>query len=331
MRFKRLRKNFRGLSARFRRLPADLRDPKRRADAIRLIICTVCIAVIAASGAYSAHWLFNLERIERESERYSQMYVPSEETYAPASVTPEPAQTPAASPDPLPEVVDIPLATPDADTIILALPDAPQPQASFAELLSFNEDTIGFLEIGDLVSLPVVQKLNDNEYYLTHTFAREEGSEGALFLDGLNRLTPEDDCLIVYGHNMHNGTMFGSLKQLLQLSALQNCAAVSFDTIYQNYAYVPFAVFSASMDANDANYFDVRQFVFDEASFELFVLRLKNRSKFDIPVDVTYGDHLLLLVTCDSSGNDGRLIVALRRLRDGETETDAVGWLAQAR
>lgn len=229
-----------------------------------------------------------------------------------------------------PVVSDVLLPTPDSGTLVLALETPPPVQESFSELLGYNADTLGFLQIGDIVSLPVVQRVNDNEYYLTHTFSGAESAEGALFLDGMNLLVPEDDCLIVYGHNMQNGTMFGDLKLYRELYFLRGCPPVAFDTIYENRLYAPFAVFIASMEAGDASYFDVRQFVFDESDFNAFVSSLRARSEYDVPIDVRYGDSLLLLVTCDNAEADGRLIVAFRALREDETSESVAELLAQA-
>ena len=229
-----------------------------------------------------------------------------------------------------PVVNDVLLPTPDSGTLVLALETPPPVQESFSELLGYNADTVGFLQIDDIVSLPVVQRVNDNEYYLTHTFSGAESAEGALFLDGMNLLVPEDDCLIVYGHNMQNGTMFGDLKLYRELYFLRGCPPVAFDTIYENRLYAPFAVFIASMEAGDASYFDVRQFVFDESNFNAFVSSLRARSEYDVPIDVQYGDSLLLLVTCDNAEADGRLIVAFRALREDETPEAVAALLAQA-
>ena len=70
----------------------------------------------------------------------------------------------------------------------------------------------------------------------------------------------------------------------------------------------------------------MRQFIFDETTFELFTLKMQTRSIYDIPVDVRYGDNLLLLVTCDYTNTSGRFILCLRQLRDDESE-DAM-WAA---
>ncbi len=259
------------------------------------------------------------------------------ETVAPSAVPEDGISTAMPAETAVPEaeisepvVNDVLLPTPDSGTLVLALETPPPVQESFSELLGYNADTVGFLQIDDIVSLPVVQRVNDNEYYLTHTFSGAESAEGALFLDGMNLLVPEDDCLIVYGHNMQNGTMFGDLKLYRELYFLRGCPPVAFDTIYENRLYAPFAVFIASMEAGDASYFDVRQFVFDESNFNAFVSSLRARSEYDVPIDVQYGDSLLLLVTCDNAEADGRLIVAFRALREDETPESVAALLAQA-
>ena len=301
---------------RIARIPRDLRNPERRDAAVRRLISLICAAILILGGLYTVLWTRNRDRILRESEQYSQLYTASTATPAPEiSATAAPAVTDA----PLPQVDDVPLSAPDGDTLLLTLPTAPPVQDSFSALLAENPETVGFLKIGSIVSLPVVQRENDNNHYLNHTFSGDESAEGALFLDGMNRLVPEDDCLIVYGHNMHNGTMFGNLRMYLNRDFFRSSDLISFDTIYENRQYVPFAAFNASMSADSSSYFDVRQFIFDETSFDTFVLKLQSRSEFDVPVDVQYGDRLLLLVTCDYSQDDGRFILALRALRDGET------------
>lgn len=337
-------------------------DPSPRARRHRLF-CLACALIMLACIAYAASYFAEESRVRQEGETYRAMYSPAPlDTEAPAATataspsptqaatptpgatatpttiptpdataTPAPTAAPTASPTPtpLPLVEDVPLPTPNEDTIVFSLPTEPPPQESFAELLRYNPDTVGFLTIGETVDLPVVQRENDNEYYLTHAYSGEEAREGALFLDGANRLSDEN--LIVYGHNMRNGTMFGELSSFGEREFLLKNAVVRFDTLYENALYVPFAMFEASMDENDGHYFDVRQIVFDETSFELFVLKLRGRSVFDVPVEVEYGDQLLTLVTCSYNDDDGRYIVALRKLREGETEEEMRALMAEAR
>lgn len=249
------------------------------------------------------------------------MAVPVDEPIPSDAAAPSPTPAPATGPDAdMPVAVDEPIPTPDGDTLVIALPTAPPVQQSFAALLAANPDTVGFLDVEGMLSLPVVQRPNDNEYYLDHSFEGAKAAEGTLFLDGMNRLIPEDDCLIVYGHNMKNRTMFGRLSAYADVGHLRQHPVVRFDTIYENRSYVAFAAFSASMVQGDPRYFDVRNFIFDADGFDRFVLKLQSRSRFQSPIDVRYGDKLLLLVTCDYSSLEGRFILALRQLRPDENE-----------
>lgn len=213
-----------------------------------------------------------------------------------------------------------PYATPDADTLVLALETAAPVQESFSGLLQLNPETVGYLSVGQDISLPVVQRKNDNTFYLNHNFEGEESNAGTLFLDGSNLLAPEDSCLIVYGHNMKNGSMFHKLLEYESYAHLSQNPLIYFDTIYKNRVYAPFAVFSASMDAGGKNYIDIRRFDLDEYSFDPFIERMRSLSLLDIPVDVRYGDSVLLLVTCEYTYDNGRFVLALRALRDGESE-----------
>lgn len=308
---------------------------------LRQLIILLCAIIILCGGIYTAVWYADRARIQEKSEEYSQLYQPVV-TPAPTPALPTASPTPTAAPtdvptriptsEPLPAVHDQPIATPDSDTIVISLPTEPPVQDSFSDLLKLNSETIGFLRIDDLISLPVVQRENDNAFYLDHNFEQAEASEGTLFLDGMNRLIPEDDCLIIYGHNMHNGTMFGELDRYDELDFLKAHPTVQFDTLYENRTYVPIAAFPASMNPDSGSYFDVRQIVFDNAAdFDLFLMRLKSRSVLDIPVDAYYGDRLLLLVTCDYTKDDGRFILALRQLRSGETKAEAAGYIANSK
>ena len=254
-------------------------------------------------------------------------------TAAPAT-TPAPTAVPAASPTPPPTIPDTPsptagfaiavdatrapLATADPDTLVMTMETPPPVQESFGALLAANAETIGFLTIEDVLSLPVVQRPNDNEFYLNHSLDLEESTGGTLFLDGANLLIPEDDCLIVYGHNMRNGTMFRPLVEYEDASFLKEHALIRFDTLYENRVYAPFAALTVTADPDSSRYLNLRQFSFDRAGFDLFIRSLRTLSVWDSPIDVEYGDRVLLLVTCEYTHDNGRFVLALRARRGDE-------------
>lgn len=342
------------LLERYKAIPRQLHHPsvRERSKAQRLIALTICVPLMLVCAGYMLCWQVEKTRIEADNASYSALYKPAETASATAPVptvsptatppitgaprlTPSPTptempaepttlpaeETPAAEPT-FEVAVDatlIPRVTPDADTLVYSIPTAPPVQSSFADLLALNPETVGFLSIGDSISLPVVQRKNDNSFYLTHGFDGESSDAGALFLDGSNLLIPEDDNLLIYGHNMRNGTMFHALSGYGELDFFKQHALVRFDTIYEDRTYVPFAAFTATVDPDGADSLDVRQFLFDEDSFDLFVYRIGKLSLYNSPVELEYGDHLLLLVTCEYTHDNGRFIVALRQMRDDET------------
>lgn len=84
----------------------------------------------------------------------------------------------------------------------------------FQKLLSINKDIVGWISIPELdLEYPVTQG-EDNEYYLHHAYNKEPNFAGSIFLDFRNHADFQDQNTILYGHNMLNSSMFGSLKHL---------------------------------------------------------------------------------------------------------------------
>lgn len=204
----------------------------------------------------------------------------------------------------------------------------------FAELWEINPDLIGWLTAGDAVDEPVVYR--DNEYYLDHSFYQSYSASGTVFADIENAAWNTDRYVILYGHNMRNGSMFGKLNNYRELDYIQEYPLVTFDTISGDVAqnYVPFAVFDASMLTSDQNYFHLRRFeeyqTGDEARVQAFLDEISARSLFNIPVEVTPQDRILTLVTCSYDDPDGRLMLFCRALRDDETVEDIQALMQQA-
>lgn len=206
---------------------------------------------------------------------------------------------------------------------------APQTQESFAALLEENPDTVGWLSASQTMDFAVVKR--DNSYYLTHNFFGESTAEGAAFLDEGNEIYPRDQHLLIHGHNMRDGSVFGDLDFYRDLTFLQEHALVEFNTIYEDCTYVPFAVFDYSANPGDQNFIQMQTFNFEtQDDYMTFVLEAKDRSIYQIDLDVAVGDPLLSLVTCSYSHDNGRMVVMLRALREGETEQDIAEVMAQA-
>ena len=82
----------------------------------------------------------------------------------------------------------------------------------FAALKEKNPDVYAWISIpGTAIDYPVLQRENDNTYYLDHTIDHEEKTEGAIFTENYNNTDFEDPNTVIYGHDMRNGSMFKGL------------------------------------------------------------------------------------------------------------------------
>lgn len=90
--------------------------------------------------------------------------------------------------------------------------DVPE-SIDFNSLTEINAQTKGWIYLSDsVINYPIMQS-RDNEYYLNHIFDGQVNSAGSLFLDYRTKDIKSDRCVIIYGHNIKNGTMFGGLKK----------------------------------------------------------------------------------------------------------------------
>lgn len=80
----------------------------------------------------------------------------------------------------------------------------------------------------------------------------------------------------------------------------------------------------AGIYSSQGELFEYNNFVdaADEAAFDDFISEVDRRSYFATDIPVEYGDHLLVLSTCDYEFKDSRFVVVARKLRTGETESD---------
>lgn len=190
----------------------------------------------------------------------------------------------------------------------------------FLLLLEQNEHFVGWLTAGESIDYPVVQ--DDNEYYLTRNFFDEHDKNGVPFMDEHNRLLPKDDVLIIYGHNMKSGAMFGRLRDYLDADYLSDHPVVSFRTIHddEDVYYTPIAAFHASTFRNNRNFFDARRINFDsEETYQSYLDEVTGRSAWKARVDAVPGDRLLVLMTCSYVYDYGRLLLVCRELRENES------------
>ncbi len=230
-------------------------------------------------------------------------------TDAPEQVASAPEDGPAAQSDEGEPVVSEPTATAE-----------PELQEAFAELYAQNSDLVGWLKVCDHIEEPVLYR--DNEYYMTRDFNGDASNAGAIFLDEANTPEMSDDTLLIYGHNMKNGTMFGDLDFFREKKYLSKYPIISLQSAWEAEPrqYAIFSLFDASMNRNDSSYIKIRQFSFDtDEEKQAYIDEIQSRSIIDIPIEVGAQDQLVMLVTCSYTHDNGRFLMVGRQLREGET------------
>lgn len=186
--------------------------------------------------------------------------------------------------------------------------------------LRYNGDITAWLKIGTSMDEAVVYR--DNTYYLHRDLLGKHNQNGTLFLDqGIDWRT-RPYTLMVYGHNMKSGAMFGRLKSFEKHDFFRDHALITFDTAYEDGRYVVFAVGTYSLHNADENYVNLGEM--DSRNVknrEKQIQRLMDGALITAPVDVQADDQILLLVTCVDNESERRILAA-RRIRENETEAE---------
>ena len=170
-------------------------------------------------------------------------------------------------------------------------------------LKNINSDTVAYLKVESTnINYPVV-KSSDNEYYLNHSFNKNKNQEGWIFLDYRNNINNLDNNTIIYGHNRLTGTMFGTLKNLLNKSYQESTNHYIYLTT-ENNNYV-FEVFSTYITSNESYY--LKTTFKDDNEYLEFLNTLKSRSTYNFNIELNSDDKIITLSTC--SGSNDRMVV----------------------
>ncbi len=211
------------------------------------------------------------------------------------------------------------------------------------ELLEKNPDTIGYITVpGTDVDNPIVQTV-DNDYYLHIGFDGQDYRAGTVFMDYRNTFSwneeEQSENIVLYGHNMADNTMFGSLRRYRQDEDFyKEAPIIKLSSNYKEYTYVIFGLIITAGGAtppNDDVYADPMtwegfpywnmQELDDEKHFNYYVDTVESMNMIkDNKVPVEFGDDILTLSTCYSDEDNSRFLVVARRLREDETEAEMI-------
>ena len=180
---------------------------------------------------------------------------------------------------------------------------------NFNELQMTNSDFVGYLIVpGTDISQPVVKGI-DNSYYLNHNYYKEYDVAGWLFADYQNKFDGTDKNIIIYGHNMKTGTMFGSLKNILTNDWYENLdnRYIYFITENDTNKYEVFSVYKVESE----DYY--RTTNFGEKNFLDFVKTIKLRSIYNFNIDINLNDSIITLSTCHAD-NRYRVVLHAKKI-----------------
>lgn len=289
-----------------------------------LYIAAACAAgiVLVFSAVQLALYASDYFAAQQVSDDLREIYYSGETTAPPADeaeAVPEESGMEESSPTPLP--VTSPAAAAQRRLESIPYPENPYAVVNdrFKALQRQNADIIAWLKASTLVDDPVVQR--DNSYYLRRDYLGYHNQNGALFLDENCMLKTRPYTLMVYGHNMQTGAMFGSLRKYENKNFLLSDPFIDFDTAYEPGRYVIFSVGTISTNSRDSNYVNLAMLNAATVSYrEKAIAGLQSHSVFTNVLDVKAEDQILLLITCVDD-SDERRIVCARRIRDGESET----------
>lgn len=264
-------------------------------DKKRKFLILVCSVVVGACLIYLGFYIYFAGRTERQTEDLASLIKEEKIDYSANKIVLPKADSNQSQ--------NVPLKDPE----ILE---------KYKEVYNRNKSLIGWIQIADTnIDYPVMQTV-DNEYYLTNNFNQEYDKNGSIFLDCNCSIYPRSTNLIVYGHHMKSGKMFGTLQDYDSSKYYQKHKYILFDTLYEEGVYEVMYVFRDKVHTNEEVDFKYYEFIdaFSEEEFNSYMNEMSMASLYDTGVNASFGDQLLTLSTCDYQQKNGRFVVVAKRV-----------------
>ncbi len=180
----------------------------------------------------------------------------------------------------------------------------------FEYLKGTNSDIVAYLQVDNTLVDYLVVKGNDNSYYLNHNINKERNVAGWIFIDYKNKLDGSDQNIVIYGHNMVDGSMFGSLYQAMKKEWYENIDnhSILLITESERVTYQIFSIYSIMPE----DYYINTEFN-DVLDYQEFLNTIKDRSIYKSNLDLSTDDQVLTLSTCNLSG-DKRVVIHAKKV-----------------
>lgn len=180
----------------------------------------------------------------------------------------------------------------------------------FNKLKEQNKETVAWIKVNNTnIEYPVV-KTKNNEFYLNHSFDKSENLGGWIFADYKNKFNGTDKNIVIYGHNMKDNSMFGTMQKILNPEWYNNeeNTNIILKTEGKNYIYKVFSIYRIENE----DYYIKTEFN-NDSEFEQFLNTLKARSIRNFNMDMLESDSILTLSTCDNN-NKYRVVLHAKKI-----------------
>lgn len=254
---------------------------------VLVLITFALIIAVAGSGFWLVHYFIDSREQKETYETLAEEFV-LESTPTPESNTPAENSSPTENSSEPAESVSLTTAPPRHD---------------LAALAEENADCVGWLTIPDTgIDYPVMHTPNDPEHYLRRDFYGESASGGTPFLDGRNAAQAEGQNLILYGHNMMDGSMFKPLMNYLEPNFRDTHKDIFLEIDGRQYHYEVLAVVETSVKSTLYTFTDLS----DPAEESDFRAALLKETELEV---VHQASGYLTLSTCNNGGGSSRVLV----------------------
>lgn len=181
----------------------------------------------------------------------------------------------------------------------------------FTALKEINPDIYAWIDIEDTnIHYPIVQSLTDDTYYLEHTIEGIEGYPGSIYTESMNARDFSDFNILIYGHNMKDGSMFQNLHKF---SDAEFFASHEKITIYTEEAIKEYTIYAALIYDNRhiMNCFDF-SLTEERERFLQTVKESRNfRNQFREGVEISADSNLITLSTCTEDPSTRFLVIGV--------------------
>lgn len=189
--------------------------------------------------------------------------------------------------------------------------------SKFTALYEENNDFAGWLYIeGTKINYPVMSRDGDNNYYLDKNFNGQEDKNGLLILDYRSNAQESGKNIIIYGHNIRTGVMFGTLGNYKDKAFGLEHQTIAFDSLYDEGKYKLVAAMLSAVAYEDEDvfrYYDAVD-ISTQESFDEFKENIESNALYTTDEYLEYGDTCLILSTCDYYTDDGRFVVVAKKI-----------------